>query len=137
MALRTHSRGRRAGLLDLHLQRVSSLRGHARDLCGACAGKPLAALELTYESLRRLRDEGISHEELEMNRQQLKGNMLMALESTSTRMSRMAKSLIHHARIVSVDEIIQRLDAVTEAGVQSYARKAFQPPALQSPCLVR
>ncbi|MBI2434624.1 MAG: insulinase family protein [Candidatus Hydrogenedentes bacterium] len=85
------------------------------------------AMELVYESLRRLRDDGISPEELEMNRQQLKGNMLMALESTSTRMSRMAKSLIYHDRIVSIDEIIQRLDAVTETDVQAHAQKAFKP----------
>jgi len=85
------------------------------------------AMSLTFEALRKLRDEGVSTEELEMNRQQIKGNLLMALESTSARMSRMAKSLIYYDRIVSIDEVIERLDAVTREQVQGYAQRAFGP----------
>lgn len=98
---------------------------------GAIAPENLPrVLELTYESLGRLRDEGVELAELEMNRQQIKGNMLMALESTSTRMSRMAKSLMYHGRVVPVDEIIQRLDAVTEQAVQRCAQEAFRQDRL-------
>ena len=83
------------------------------------------ALDLTFEAFRKLRDEGVSPEELEMNRQQIKGNMLMALESTSTRMSRMAKSLLYYGRIISVDEMMANLDAVTPEQIQRFAQQSF------------
>lgn len=85
------------------------------------------AMDLIYSALRRIRDEGVSTDELEMNRQHLKGSMLMALEGTSARMSRMAKSLIYHDRLVSIGEIIQKLDAVDVARVQACAQAAFRP----------
>lgn len=83
------------------------------------------ALELTFVELRRLRDEAVSAEELDMHREQIKGNMLMALESTFTRMSRMAKSLMYYGRIVPVEEILNNVDAVSSAHIQEFATKTF------------
>lgn len=84
-------------------------------------------LDLTCSLLRKLRDEGVGSEELEMNRRQMKGNLLMALERTSTRMSRMGKSLLYHGRIVPVEEIIASLDSVSPQMVQDFAASVFQP----------
>jgi predicted Zn-dependent peptidase len=84
-------------------------------------------LDLTFEELRRLCAERISAEELEMNREQIKGNMLMALESTFTRMSRMAKCLMYYGRLIPVDEVIANVDAITPDDVQSFAQKTFTP----------
>lgn len=83
------------------------------------------ALELTFEAFRRMRDEGASPEDIDMNREQIKGNMLMSLESTFTRMSRMAKCMMYFGRIVPVDEIIANVDAVTAEDVQAYAADFF------------
>lgn len=83
------------------------------------------ALELTFDAFRQMRDEGITPEDLEMNREQIKGNMLMALESTFTRMTRMAKCMMYYGRIVPIDEIIANVDRVTVEGVQAYAQDYF------------
>jgi len=82
---------------------------------------------LSFEEIRRLRDEGISEDELEVNREQLKGNMLMSLEGSFSRMARMAKSMMYYHRLLSIDEIVAGLDAVTVADVQALARELFQP----------
>ena len=84
-------------------------------------------LELIFEELRRLRDEPVSAEELAMNREQIKGNLLMALESTSSRMSRMAKNMMFYGRVIPVDELIRNLEAVTAEDVQAFAQKTFTP----------
>ena len=69
-----------------------------------------------------MRDNPIEAAELEMNREQLKGNMLMALESTFVRMSRMAKSMMYYGRIIPLDEVIKAVDAVTASDIQQLAQ---------------
>lgn len=82
-------------------------------------------MEITCEELRRTRDEAVPEEELGMHREQIKGNMLMALESTFTRMSRMAKSLMYYQRIVPVAEVLTNVEAVTQADIQDFAQRTF------------
>ncbi len=84
-------------------------------------------MDLVFEELRRIREERLSEEELGMNREQIKGNLLMAMENTSTRMSRMAKCMMYYGRILTVDEIIQNVDAVTAGDVQRMAQNTFIP----------
>jgi len=83
------------------------------------------ALDLICEELRRAGSETIPEEELDMHREQIKGNMLMALESTFTRMSRMAKSLMYYQRIVPIEEVLANFEAVTQADIQAMAQKTF------------
>lgn len=83
------------------------------------------ALELTFDSFREMREHGVNEEELEMNREQVKGNMLMALESTFTRMSRMAKCLMYYGRLIEVEEIITHIDAVKPSDLRDLAADFF------------
>lgn len=85
------------------------------------------ALELTFAELRRLCEEPIDKDELDRNREQLKGSMLIALENTHTRMSRMAKGLLFRKRVLPIEEIIARIDAVTAASIQEFAQEHFRP----------
>lgn len=82
-------------------------------------------LDLTFQELRRFRDDGLTEHELSVSREQIKCGILMSLESTSARMSRMAKSLMLHGRIVPVDETIANIDAVTTDDVQRLAQTTF------------
>jgi len=84
-------------------------------------------LDLIFEELRRIRDVPVSPEELNMNREQIKGNILMSLESTFTRMSRMAKCLMYYGRIVPIDEVTRQVDAITAEELQAFAQKTFSP----------
>jgi len=83
------------------------------------------AADLCFAELRDLRDNPVSEYEISINRELLKGGLLMALESTFNRMARMGKSLLYHDRIVPVDEIIEKLDAVTPDDVQRAAAGLF------------
>lgn len=82
--------------------------------------------DMVFEEVRRLRDEGVSPGELEMNQEQLKGLMMMGLESTFSRMARMAKNMMFHGRIVPIEEVVARVDAVTPEQVLQFAEKTFQ-----------
>lgn len=84
-------------------------------------------LDLCAEELRKLRQEPVPQEELLSNREQIKGNLVMALESCSNRMSRTAKSLLYHGRVISLDEVIARVEAVTAEDMRQLADEIFQP----------
>ena len=81
--------------------------------------------DLAFEELRKFCDEPMSTDELDMNRDQLKGGLLMALERTFSRMMRMGKSTMYHGRVIGVDEVIASLDAVTLEDVQRVAQQTF------------
>ena len=84
-------------------------------------------VDMIFEELRNVRDEILPVEEVDMSREQIKGHMLMAMESTFTRMNRLAKSLIYHDRLVPVEELIESLDAVTPDDIQASAQRYFLP----------
>jgi len=83
-----------------------------------------------------LRDGGISTEELKKGKEQLKGSLMLSLESTSSRMSRLGKNELLLSRHLDLDEIIQRVEAVTVESVKKVAEEIFTNPvaiALVSP----
>ena len=83
-------------------------------------------IRLTSEEITRLREEPIPDDEIQSNREQLKGSVLMALENTFNRMARMAKSMLFHGRIYTVDEVIASIDSVTGEQIQTAANEIFQ-----------
>lgn len=66
-------------------------------------------------------------EEIEKNKNQLRGNLLLSLESISTRMSRLGKSEVCLGRIVSENEMIAAMREVTGEGIAQLARDIFVP----------
>jgi predicted Zn-dependent peptidase len=84
-------------------------------------------LSLVSEELRRLRLEEVPEREIQSNRDQIEGGLLMALESTFSRMARMAKSYMYHGRIVTTEELCAAIDAVTAADLQRVAERVFRP----------
>ena len=70
--------------------------------------------------------------ELERAKDNLKGRLLLSLESTSTRMTRLGKALVTDTEITSVDETIARVDAVTEAEVAALASELLAPGLLSA-----
>ncbi len=67
-----------------------------------------------------------------MAKEHLKGSLMLSLESTSSRMSNLARQEMYHARTFSMEEILLQLDRVTRAEVHRMARRVFRPrtPAL-------
>lgn len=68
---------------------------------------------------------GITAEELERGRGQSRGALVLGLEDTSARMSRLAKSELVHDELPSVDELLARIDAVTLDDVNALAAHLY------------
>ena len=70
--------------------------------------------------------------ELERAKENLKGRMLLSMESTSNRMSRLGKSLITDTELLSVERIIAEIDAVEPEQVVDLAGLLFAPERLSA-----
>ncbi len=75
------------------------------------------ALTLVTKEFKKLRDTKISEKELNKAKESIKGSMLLSLESTSNRMTRMAQSELYYNRIETTDEVIKSIDKVTRENV--------------------
>ncbi|MCK9896736.1 pitrilysin family protein [Frankia sp. AgB32] len=116
---------------------VYSFTSHFADagLFGVYAGcAPRRAdevLAIARDEIRSIAERGITAEELDRARGQSHGSLLLGLEDTGSRMSRLGKSELVHGELLSVDEIIARVDAVTLDDVTAIAvTLAEQPWAL-------
>ncbi|HEX8725335.1 MAG TPA: pitrilysin family protein [Gemmatimonadaceae bacterium] len=87
------------------------------------------ALDAIRAELRRLADEGLPAGELAMGKDQLKGNLVLSLESPASRMYRAASVALYDEPYRSLDELLALVDAVDEAAVAEVARTFFEPAA--------
>ena len=71
-------------------------------------------------------------EELERARENVKGRTVLSMESTLTRMNRLGSSLLMDVPIMTVDELLAALDAVTLEDVNSLARELWAPGRLSA-----
>jgi len=94
---------------------------------GTSANKALECIDLILEEFRKLKDELLPDEELTRAKDQLKGNILMGLESSNSRMANLARQEIYFGQFFTADEIIARIDAVTAEQVQIMAGRLFDP----------
>ena len=88
------------------------------------------ALALIRAEVDRFRQDGITAEELSCAREQLKSGIVLAMESTSSRMNRLGSAILLMGKCLSVDEIIARYDAVTADDVLRMARQTLTPERL-------
>jgi predicted Zn-dependent peptidase len=70
-------------------------------------------LEVIVSELEKLKQSPLSSEELASAKGQIKGNLLLSLESSANRLSRMIKNEMYFGRQITADEIIEGIDAVT------------------------
>jgi predicted Zn-dependent peptidase len=70
--------------------------------------------------------------ELDRAKENLEGRLLLSLESTSNRMSRLGKALVTDTELVSLEETLRRVRAVTEEDVADAARTLFAPARLSA-----
>ena len=78
-------------------------------------------LDLCFKEMDALHATPIDDAELDSNKQQLKGSLLLALEGTFNRMSRLARSLLIFGRVVPVEEILHKIESVTAEDIQRLA----------------
>ncbi|RDV82525.1 M16 family metallopeptidase [Ammonifex thiophilus] len=97
---------------------------------GLAAENVPRALQAIVEELKKVCRSDLSPEEVERAKNQLKGSFLLSLESVTTRMSRLGKSWLYLGRVLSPEEVAERITAVTLEQVQVLARRFFRPSGL-------
>ncbi len=94
---------------------------------GTSSDRALQVIDLIMEEFRRLKTEPLQPGELRRAQDQLKGNLLLSLESSMSRMSNLARQQMYFERFFGLDEIIARVEAVTEQEVMAMAASLFHP----------
>ena len=94
---------------------------------GTSAGKALEVVDLILAEFRNLKQNPLHDEELTRAKDQLKGNILMGLESSNSRMANLARQEMYFHNFFTVDEVIARIDEVEADQVQAMAQRLFDP----------
>ncbi len=82
-------------------------------------------IDLTKEELNLIINEGITKDELDKTKEQLKGNYILGLESTSSRMNSIGKSELMLGRINTPEEILQKIDKVNMDSIEEMIKRVF------------
>jgi len=90
------------------------------------------AMAVVADELERFRLEPATPEELDRSKENVKGRLVLALESTTARMNRLGSSLLAELPLLSVDEMVERIDAVTIEDLEGLARELFVPERLSA-----
>jgi predicted Zn-dependent peptidase len=90
------------------------------------------ALAVVGEELRRVVQEPVSDEELERAKENVKGRMVLSFESTLTHMNRLGGSVLMDVPLLSLDEMLAAIDAVSVDDVGALARELFDSERLSA-----
>jgi len=85
------------------------------------------AVDVVREELDRVARESMDSDELEKIKQQMKGQIMLSLESTGARLYRLASFALHGEPFTTLDELLAKIDAVTESDVAEMAGAFFSP----------
>ena len=83
--------------------------------------------EIIGAELRRIGDEPMAAEELRRAKDHLKGRLVLGMESSGTRMNRIGRAVLTGTELLTVDELVARIEAVTVDDVQALAREHWSP----------
>ncbi len=87
-------------------------------------------IELLLENLARLKSDTLTDSEICTAKEQLKGNLLLSTESTSSRMSKLAMNEIYFGRQLDIEDVIREIEAVDEAQLHEISQQIFRPEFL-------
>jgi predicted Zn-dependent peptidase len=95
---------------------------------GCQPGKIDEVLSICRDEVAAVADQGLTDEELDRGKGQLRGAMVLGLEDTGSRMSRLGKSELVYESLMAVDEVLAHIDAVTLDDVRAVARDVLGTP---------
>jgi len=90
------------------------------------------AMQVVGAELRRLQEDGVTPDELERARENVKGRTVLSMESTSTRMNRIGSSVLMGVPLLTVDEVLAGFDAITLDDVVGLARELWRPERMSA-----
>jgi predicted Zn-dependent peptidase len=90
------------------------------------------ACEIIGAELARIHGDGITTDELGRAKEHVKGRMVMSSESTAARMGRIGKAVLFGTPLLTLDEMLARVDEVSADDVAELARELYSPDALSA-----
>jgi predicted Zn-dependent peptidase len=109
-----HSQYTEAGVFSAY---AGSTPARAKDVIG-----------LLRRELEDVAGGGITEEEFDRAKGHVKGSLVLSLEDPGSRMSRIGKSEIAHGEILTVDQSLRRIDAVTLEDARRVAKRVLSQP---------
>ena len=79
---------------------------------------------------KQVKEMSVDQEELDRAKAQLKGNLLLSLESSTARMSNLARQEMYYDHFFGINEIIQRIEAIQPEDVVAVAKEFFKPESI-------
>ena len=95
---------------------------------GCAPGRVDEVLDLCREQLALAAAHGLTDEEVRRAKGQMRGSLVLGLEDTGSRMSRLGKGELVHGELLEVDEVLARIDAVTPDDVRAVAADVLTRP---------
>ena len=84
------------------------------------------AQSLVLNEFKKIREKLVSDKELKKAKEYIKGNIILSLESTTSRMFRMANSELYYNRLVTIDEVTKMIDSVTSKEIIEIANEILE-----------
>ncbi|HEX4686316.1 MAG TPA: pitrilysin family protein [Nocardioides sp.] len=97
---------------------------------GCLPNKLEQVLDVVRAELGKIAQDGIDDEELTRGKGQLKGGLVLGLEDSASRMTRLGKSELVDDELLSIDEVLARIDGVTLEDVRLLASELFSQPEI-------
>ena len=91
-----------------------------------------ACLDILAAEIAAVADGALRDEEVERAKENLKGRVMLSMEVTSNRMSRLGKSLVTDSDLLTLDQILAEIEAVDAAAVGELARHLLAPEGLSA-----
>ncbi|MGA2697781.1 MAG: pitrilysin family protein [Terriglobales bacterium] len=87
-------------------------------------------VESVISEFRKLKSETVPEEELRRAKDQLKGSLMLSLESSTARMSNLARQAMYFDHFYTMDELIEKIESVTAEELKGLANEFFQKDAI-------
>ncbi|HLM32118.1 MAG TPA: pitrilysin family protein [Solirubrobacterales bacterium] len=110
-------------------------RGFVASYVGTRADNVAEACEIIGRELASLSTEGVSDDELRRAKEHVKGRLVLGLESTGSRMSRIARAVLFGIPLLSIDEMLERIEGVSAEEVAELSAELYDPAKFAAACV--
>jgi predicted Zn-dependent peptidase len=87
-------------------------------------------IDLVRREMKRFHRQGIDRDELQRVKEQIKGGLMLSVESTQSRMSKLAKDELYHGRHLSLEEMTTEIDRISGNQILHLAHELFNSESL-------
>jgi predicted Zn-dependent peptidase len=95
---------------------------------GTAPSRAREVIDLIVRELEDVAEKGLTEDELERAKSHMRGSLVLSVEDTSARMNRLGKSEIAHGEVITLDEVLDRIDGVTSEDARAVAEEVLSRP---------